>query len=176
MNALIDGFLKDSGAIVPKANPAYCPYWTEWRGAGSAKIGVEENRLVIESIGAGPYIVLRDSVNAARGSYALEFRMRSKLTGGGRIFWTSGAVKKFAKEACVEFPVQQDGAFHEYSIAVPGKDGLKLLRLDPGKGTGRAEIEWIRLKKQDGKEIKRWTFSKNAAHPPRKAVDTSEIE
>jgi hypothetical protein len=158
LDALIERFLADSQAVLPKPNPAYRPGLGPWEPGKDASVSVKDGALVLDSTGADPYLSNRD-VPKARGEVVLEFRMRSTASGPGQVFWgEAGARPLFAAQRSVRLEVTHDGQWHDYSAKLPVAGTLEALRIDPATAKGRMEFDWIRLKAADGKVLKEWNF------------------
>lgn len=79
-----------------------------------------------------------------------------KLDGGnneGQLFWTTSEEPGFADNKYLNFPIEPDGQWHEYSIPVGEHQrwkgqGIRAIRLDPTTGDAKpgskVEIDWIR--------------------------------
>ena len=55
------------------------------------------------------------------------------------------------------FKVLHDGKHHEYRVDLP-TDTLNALRLDPARGEGPIEFDWIRLLNSSGEMVREWGF------------------
>ncbi|MDH7570714.1 MAG: sulfatase-like hydrolase/transferase, partial [Armatimonadota bacterium] len=158
MDALIEGFLKESGAVLPRPNPAYNPALIHWSASRDAGVRLEGGLLVIESTGSDPFVHTSD-VPALTGEVTVELRLRSAATGMGQVFWgAKGVLPLFFRERSVPLKVEHDGAWHEYTVKLPVQGEMTAFRLDPAAGPGRIEIDWIRLRGADGRVQKEWTF------------------
>jgi len=176
LDALIEKFLKDSGAVLPKPNPAYSPGVRGWVGNKDAALSLKDGLLVIESTGLDPSLSTRN-VPKHRGAAIVEFRMRSRASGEAQVFWgAEGMTPLFIKDRSIIVQVMHDGQWHDYSEKLPIIGTLSALRMDPATAQGRIEIEWIRLRGLDDAVLVEWNF-KNSPPPagdsraPRWAVD-----
>jgi arylsulfatase A-like enzyme len=166
LDALIEGFLKQSGAVLPKPNPAYSPGVQGWVGNKDAALSVKDGLLVIESTGLDPNMSTRN-VPKNRGAAIVEFRMRSSAAGQAQIYWgAEGMTPLFIKDRSVLVQVMHDGQWHEYSEKLPIIGTLSALRIDPANAQGRIEIEWIRLRGLDDAVLVEWNFAKPVPQPP----------
>jgi hypothetical protein len=164
LDALIEGFLKDSGAVLPRPNPAYSPGAQGWIGNKDAALSAKDGLLVLESTGLDPNMSTRD-VPKNRGATIVEFRMRSRAAGQANVYWgAEGMTPLFAKERSILVQVMHDSQWHEYSEKLPILGTLTALRIDPAAGQGRIEFEWIRLRGLDDAVLKEWNFKTPA--PP----------
>ncbi|HPA18853.1 MAG TPA: sulfatase [Verrucomicrobiae bacterium] len=161
LNALIDGFLRDSGAVIPRANPPYNKGGASaaaagWTGNPDLALSVKGGRLILRSGGKDPYMSSRDA-SADRGPLTVEIRMKSSLSGPGQVFWAKGKKLSFLGNH-INFAPEHDAQWHEYTVTLPIPGGLDALRIDPASGPGEGQIEWIRLKGPDGALINEWRF------------------
>jgi arylsulfatase A-like enzyme len=86
------------------------------------------------------------------GPFTLKFRMKSTASGKSSIFYN-----KPSRETLVPYPIEHDGAFHEYTIDIPAET-LKDLRINASKAEGTIEVDWIRILGKDGKTVRSWEF------------------
>ena len=159
LNGLIDKFLADTGALVPKPNPAYDPSMAPvhgWRPAPGTKLALKDGALHVESK-KRPFIST-SSVPQAGG--ALMVRLRMRATGGraGRVYWGSTRKRQFVPERRVDIKPTYDGQWHEYTAKFTVESPLIQLRIDPSIIPCAADIDWIRLCKDDGIVLKAWEF------------------
>ena len=161
LDALIERFLKDTGAVVPKPNPAYqppAPTLGGWQPKVDGAAAIKDGALHVDSK-TRPNLVTKD-VPGAKGTLIVTLRMRS--TGGQNavVYWATPRERNFARERRVEINPPHDGEWHEheakFTIAAP----LTGLRFDPSLIGCKAEIDWIRLCRQDGSVLKAWEFAK----------------
>jgi hypothetical protein len=79
--------------------------------------------------------------------------MKSDSSGTGTVYYNKPA----AAVRTVAFPVIHDGKVHEYKVAVP-VETLDALRLDPSRGAGTMEIDWIRIFNDSDQMVQEWDF------------------
>jgi arylsulfatase A-like enzyme len=179
LDRLIDRFLAESGAVLPKPNPSYNPLVGPWEPNKETRLSVRLGRLILETSKGNPTIATRD-VPAADGEMTLEFRMRSTAKGGGRAFWTTTkgkASKGFNAEHAVRFAVTPGGQWHEYAEKLPVRGTISALRFDPAGAPGHVEVEWIRLKTPDGRLLKEWKFDGSQTSPaPSRQSQQQQLE
>lgn len=109
--------------------------------------------LVVESTGEDPYLSTR-TVPDTEGPFVVRIRMRLRTRGNGQCFWG----RPFQAARSAAFDLRHDGEWHEYVVPLPAKGQLQAFRLDPGRGAGRIEIDWIRLVSLDGKVLMSYDF------------------
>ena len=175
MNVLIDGFLKDTEAVIPKVNPAYrAPPITAakidapdaWTASKDTTLTVADNELRIESAGRDPWISTK-AISAVTGPFTLEISMKSTAPGAGQVFFTVHEKDGFGRAKIVPFTPKADAAFHTYGVAldVPGR--IFALRIDPATGPGSIVIRSLVLRDAGGAAVKTWSFHPAPVPAPR---------
>lgn len=159
LDALIDGFLAESGAVVPRPNPAYDPAAPAgWTPGPQARLRRGEGTLLVESIGNDPSFSSRPPFEAA-GALTLEARLRSEAAGRADVYWQRrGDRPAFAPARRLELPVRHDGQWHEVRVALAVPGIVVAIRIDPASGPGRIEFDWIRLRDAAGAVVQEWDF------------------
>ena len=158
---LIDAFLKDTEAVVPKANPGFgkqppaAGSTAGWAPSKDAAVATKDGVLVVTSTGGDPYIVTRH-LPAGAGPYTVEFKMKSGSRGTGQVFWTTADDTGFHRDRSTTFEPKHDGEWHEYAVKLPVEQALTGLRLDPSTAPGEVRLDAIKLKDKDGKAIRSW--------------------
>ena len=162
LNALIDKHLKETGAAVPKRNPAYDPKAIalgRWVPKG-CDVTLEGGTLKVAPTGKMFFIAnasLRDVKHT--GAVVVRFRCRSTAAGSGRIQFRTAAQKEFPKKGqAVPFDLPAGDQWQEVTVALPVKGRLIHFRIWPGVTTGAVEFDWIRLCTPDGGVVKEWNF------------------
>ena len=122
LNALIDDFVRDSGALYPKPNPAYKPQAARPQPAGAdagtdpaaglvpkfCKLSVANGTARVESDGRTPF--LGTAQVKATGPIQLKLRARSATGGPGKVQWTTSDQTEFPKTGqTVEFTLPAGG-------------------------------------------------------------------
>jgi arylsulfatase A-like enzyme len=163
LDALIERFLNDTHAVLPKPNPAYAPSQTEWEPSKDAMLSVKDGLLIVEATGKDPFISIR-RLPKWSGETTIEFRMRSTASGPAQVFWgVAGARPLFAAQRSAALKVAHDGQWRDYSQNLPVQGVFTALRIDPANGPGRIEFDWIRLKNATGRIVKEWNFEETDA-------------
>jgi hypothetical protein len=115
---------------------------------------VADSTLSLRVTGSDPFLA-REWLSVPPDTYAA-VRVRMKLPPGiaeGQFFWTTADDPWFTDTKYLNFPVQGDGQWHEYSIPVGTHaqwrgQTICGIRLDPAAGGtqpgDRVEIDWIR--------------------------------
>lgn len=158
LNRLIDGFLADTQAVVPRPNPSYGRSPDEWIPSRDCELRVEGGELVIRSTGGDPF-VRTDRVPEGRGPFTLQFCMKAACGDKGQVFWTTAKAEGFDKARSVLFKVPNDGQWHEYTVRLPETAAIRSLRLDPGAMPGIIRLDWLRLSDHSGTTLVEWQFT-----------------
>ncbi|VGO12671.1 Arylsulfatase [Pontiella desulfatans] len=172
MDRMIEDYIKTSGAVVPQPNTAFDPkfYMPEnigvpkdkqavrglvagWVENGTCSLEQGEGTLVVKSTGADPFVQGHQFKLLHGGPFVVHFSMKSNSQGTGAVYYNQPA----GKDCLIDFPVTHDGRFHELAIKLPVKT-LNALRIDPSRGPGTMEFDWIRVLDHSGKILQRWEF------------------
>jgi len=160
LDALIEQHLKQTGAAVPRPNPAYKPE-TEpvagWRPLGFCEIALLDGRLVMTSKKRRVQMYT-NRVPAVGGALTLKVRMRTQGGRSGFLYWATRSQPQFARQRRADFRIKSDNQWYEYAVTFTPGEPITRIRFDPVTSPGRAEIEWIRLQKEDGKLVREWDF------------------
>lgn len=171
LDALIEGFLVDSKAVLPKVNRAYAPsagLLDGWRNVRNMNLRVTDGMMVVEATG-GMATLANFAVPKANGPVLLSLRARSTAGGAVNAYWANPGEGSFRAERAVRVPLAHDGQWHECTVLLPVEGTLGGVRLDPATQPGTVEIDWICLYSRDGQTLlKEWNFGS-----PR-AVDKTE--
>ncbi len=154
LDALIDGFLKETGALVPKPNPAY----RVWGPSKETK-AVETAGVLRISSDVRPFVQTRE-VPPLKGPFAVCFRLRmAEGTTSGRVYWATESKPGYARERFEAFKPSHDGQWKDYTVKLSVPDPLIGIRIDPSLRAARAEFDWIKIAAPDGKVLRTWDFA-----------------
>ncbi len=169
MDALIEAFLKDAGAVVPIPNPKFDPaaYKPEdegkapgrkgnrskpaasdaadpklqgWR-ARNSKAVVKDGIVSLTADGADPFLGF--GLGQTAGPATLKVRLCCQTGGTGK-FESIGNGKDPAAAKSVAFPVAP-GDWQELSVELPVQRPLGIVRLHLPAAAGPVEIDWIEI-------------------------------
>ena len=168
LDALIDGFIADTGALAPKPNPAYQPQAA--KAALAADAGLVARSCVME-LTEGALRVTGDKGkgNAFLGTaqvksqspMTLKMMVRSPAGGPGRVHWKTAEQEDFPEGAQVapfELPASETWSVVEMDLPVKQKTSTVRLYLPVDQGL--VEIRSIDyLDSRTQKSIKRWDFA-----------------
>ncbi len=170
LDAMIEGFLNDTKAVVPIPNPAFDPakYRPElegkqrpkgqaaagspsgWQSSRDAKVTATNGALRIVSTGGDPWVSTRDLPAKARGPFTVKLRLRSTGKGVATVYFADTPKGSFNKAQSVDFAIVHDGAFHDYEVKLPSAR-LGALRLDPGSAPGEMVVRLIEVIDAEGR-------------------------
>ena len=120
-------------------------------------LAIADGQLVLACTGNDPGLAfdLSGELKTA-GPYTLKFRLQSRATGEGELYWTTDAGTPLPKGRHQTFPVTHDGQWHEMSLLLAETGTLHSLRLDPCAGPGEVRIDSLCLKDAIGATLKSW--------------------
>lgn len=172
LDRMIENYIEESGAVVPQPNPKFDPkqYIPEnigvpkdrqkvkgavagWVGAGTCTLVKGNGHLIVKSTGGDPFLSAQNFKALTGGPFRICFSMKSGSKGTGTVYYNKPA----AAGRTVSFPVHHDGAYHEYEVSIP-VEMLNALRIDPSRGEGSIEIDWIRVEDKFGETVRSWEF------------------
>lgn len=166
LSALIDGFLKDTGATYPRPNPAYKPTSAQAKATGAdpllgwkergCKATIHEGVLSMTSTGKPGTAFLGHGMAKLNGPAVVKLRVRSSVGGAGKI----DCFPKGAGEAegmfSVPFEVKA-GDWQDVSVELTTTGPLGTMRLYLPATEKPVEIESIEVAPTKGK-AERWDF------------------
>jgi len=170
LNARIDRFLADTGALVPKPNPAYRPLGASrpedplggWVAKG-CRTAVRDGVLRIEPEAAKPFVAsARLGQMSHNGPVVLKLRVRAAHDGKGQIQWRCADQEKFPTSGqVVSFDYPAGGDWQDIEIEVPVEGTLVHVRLHVPGDAGLVEIDSIAFVAADRPEtgpLAEWEF------------------
>jgi hypothetical protein len=175
LNELINGFLKDTAAVIPVRNPNFKaaavtePGKKEKGKPGKANDsefpGLEglkargftyttkDGIVTVTPTNNAPFLGIGSAVN---GPATLKFRARCVKKGDAKIEWLKpGADKNDGKAPSVAYTLN-GGDWQDVSLNIPATGALGILRLYLPAQSGPVELDWIELQGSGAK--KRWDF------------------
>jgi len=168
LNGLIDGFLKDTEAVIPKTNPNFgkgAPKTPAkktalapddlpggWKNR-AGKASVIEGALHIESKGADSFLGVGAALTA--GPSKLTFRIRAPQAGEGRIALLGAAGA--AETLSVPYRTSGEAVWQTITVELNAKQDSAILRLYLPAGSAAVDLDDIVLTPAQGKP-RRWEF------------------
>jgi hypothetical protein len=167
LDALIDGFLKDTGATHPIPNPAYDPKKDPAVAEASRPFGGWKAQGCSAEEKDGALIVTGEKAASFLGIAGLKLAgpvdivLRTKgAAGRAKVQWRTSDQEEFPKEGQIaEFDYPGGDEFRETVVTLPTKDFAVHLRIYLPKGSQPIAFDQIEAKPRAGKSAK-WTFEK----------------
>ena len=178
LDALIDGFIRETGALVPKPNPAY-----DGQPAAAAKLSADPTAglvpkmckislvagaLRVEADGRAPFLGTAQVKH--NGPMTLTMRARSAVGGEGKVQWKTADQEEFpATGQIVTFALPAGDQWQEVRIDLPVEGTSAIIRLYLPAGEAPVEIESLRYTAAGREQpVRVWDFR---AVKPRGAAD-----
>jgi arylsulfatase A-like enzyme len=141
LNALIDGFIKDTGALAPKLNPTYVkPDPSTGIVPKMCKARLVSGALRIEADGRTPFLGTAQVRHA--GPMTLKLRARSTAGGKGKVQWKTADQEDFPAEGqIVEYTLAASDDWQEVIIDLPVEGTTAIVRIYVPAGEAPVEIE-----------------------------------
>ncbi|MCX7886300.1 MAG: sulfatase [Verrucomicrobiae bacterium] len=172
LDALIDQFLAETGALQPIPNPAYKPRPdaspdttpTTDPTAGlvprSCKLTLVPGALRIEGTGPAPFLGTAQ-LGKHNGPFTLKLRVRSAAGGPCKVQWKLSAQDAFPKSGqAVEFDLPASSDWHEITVTLPIQGQPAPLRLYLPADKSPVEIESIAFfGAGSGAVVRAWRFA-----------------
>ncbi len=165
LDALLDRFLADTEAVLPKPNPAYDPKAIDdvggWRvgdkGYGTITFNGRMKTLQVRAFEDDVVLVPVEPLDLPAGTYTFRVRMESFTREGDGYVSAGGAP--------VSIATKHDRHWQQVEVELQAADGLKQLSFCPSSGPGTTQVEWIELLDADGKVVRTWRFAKPSQKP-----------
>jgi arylsulfatase A-like enzyme len=150
LDALIDGFLADTGATYPRPNPAAQAARTDppadpMRGLvlKQSKASPIEGGIRIDRAGAQPFMA-SGALKQQSGPLTVKLRARSDVGGVGRAQWSLEDADFLKEGQTSEFTWPSGPDWQDVQFIVPVKGAVRILRLHlPAKG--HVEVQSLRI-------------------------------
>jgi len=174
LDALIDAFVKDTGALYPCPNPAYKPRPPakppEPKSAAApeklikglvmqrCKATLVEGGVRIEATGKKPYIGTAQV--KLTGPITLQLRARSAIGGAGSVKWRTVEEAEFPKAlSSTAFTLAAGNKWQDISIELPVKGRTAIVQLHLPAAQLPVDVQSIRYADRSG-QAKAWEFGK----------------
>ena len=167
LDALIDAFIADTGALAPKPNPAYNPQFAKEAQVPSAGLvpkmcTVEmKNGALVVTMEPGKRNPFLGTAQIKTGRpLTLQLRARSQTGGPGKVQWKLAAQESFPTQGqVVNFDLPAGSEWRELSIDLPIEKMTQIVRLYLPLENGSVEIQSIDyLDAKTKKSVRRWEF------------------
>jgi len=168
LDALIDAFVKDTGALYPKPNPAYAAKAAAAAPASDpvqglvpkfCKMAVAGHALRVEADGRTPFL----GTAQVKGSGPLTLRLRARCAAGGpgKVQWVTENKGDFAAPGqTAEFALTPGAEWQDVDLALPIQGQPRIIRLYLPADKGPVEIEAIRYLDRTGRPVREWAFAR----------------
>ncbi|MBN2452199.1 MAG: hypothetical protein JXR77_17570, partial [Lentisphaeria bacterium] len=172
LDAAIERFLEETGALRPQPNPAYDPAAAETVGGWQTRVAdaasIDFNgrlkSLQYRAFGEGTAMTTAEPILLPPGAYVAEIRMLALAQGAGRLACHAGDPAAGAV-AVAEIPVRHDRAWRDYRVPLRLDRAATSLALSPCGGSGTVQIRHIRILSADGAAVREWSFEKAPPRP-----------
>jgi len=171
LDTLIDAFVRDTGALYPKPNPAFKPRAAKPRPAGAkaaadpfaglvpkfCKLSITNGAARVEADGRTPF--LGTAQVKAAGPFTLKLRARSTTGGPGKVQWTTKDQTEFPKTGqTVEFTLPAGDDWQDVTVDIPLTGESRIIRLYLPADKSPVEIASIQYTGKTG-TFKVWNFT-----------------
>lgn len=167
LDALIDAFIQQTGALAPQPNPAYQPRPAATVPAADpldgllprrCKAVIADGALRIVGQGAAPF--LGTARVKSTGPMTMDLRVRAPRGGMGRVEWRVDGQDEFpASGQSADFSLAASDDWQDVKIEVPVQGRTNIVRLYLPADKGPLEIQWIRYKQiASAKTVYAWDF------------------
>jgi len=158
LDALIDGFLADTGALYPRPNPAYKADALQGLVPKFCKATVADSALRVEADGGDPFLGCAQVRTA--GPFMVTLRLRSAAGGEGKILWRTATQQTLSKEQSAVFDIQPGNDWQDVHVDLPVRGELSLFRIYLPADKSPVEIASMDFFTIDPKNpVHTWNFS-----------------
>ena len=165
LDALIDQFVEDTGALYPKPNPNFNVSGPVTRdsnpivGLVPRDCEVVKIEGAIRVIGKGRRPFLGTAQVKFNGPLTLKLRARSTAGGTGRVQWRTSSQKTFPKSAqVVTFDLPAGTTWQSVTVQLPIQGKASIIRLYLPAETAAVEVQSIQFLNSSGRK-KSWDFA-----------------
>ena len=169
LEALLEGYLADTGALIPKPNPAYTPRVNAKIAADpmrglvpkASKATLKKGYVLIEGQGKKPFLGHASVQSKVSGPSVLHLRARSAVGGQGRLHWrTAGQATYEEGIQSVDYELPAGEAWQDIKVNIPVNGKLVAFRLYLPAEKEPVEIESLALESQaSGQATASWNFA-----------------
>lgn len=168
LQGLIDGFLRDTGALYPRPNPAYSLAPAPRMEASSepiqgwvpkfSKLSLKEGVLTVTAEGRRPFLGLTQFKH--NGPVVMHLRVRSFTGGAGQVQWRTEDQSTFPAEGqTVPFQIPASQDWSDIAVRIPVEGQLVHLRLYLPADRAPVELDAITFGRENSLQpLKQWTF------------------
>lgn len=168
LDALIDGYLTDTGALVPRPNPDYkAPAGVRpgmadpMRGLVPkfSKVSLVRGALRVESEGRQPPF-LGNATARVSGPAVMKLRVRSSAGGAGKVHWRTSTQETYENGVqTAVFEIPAGDAWQDIAVKLPVTGTMAGFRLFLPASAAPVELESLSLESASGQPDKSWNFA-----------------
>lgn len=160
LNALIDAFVRNTGALYPKPNPDYKPKEAADPATGLVPkfctLTITNGSAHVEANGRTPFL---GTALKAMGPLTVKLRARSTMGGTGRVQWITQDQTEFPSTGqTVDFALPAGNAWHDVTMDIPVTGESRILRLYLPASKAPVEIASLHYIGKHG-TLKKWNFT-----------------
>ncbi|PQO43913.1 sulfatase [Blastopirellula marina] len=165
LDALIDQFVQETGALYPKPNPDYAASAKPVANAALEEFVPRNCQLVkvdgaLRVVGEGKQPFLGTARVKLSGPLKLTLTARCAEGGTGRVQWKTSGQDDFSTPGqSVNFEIPAEDDWHEVTVDLPVKGQTQIVRLYLTADKSPVELRAIRYQEAQGRQ-KGWDFSK----------------
>ncbi|MEO1996081.1 MAG: sulfatase [Planctomycetaceae bacterium] len=166
LDALIDQFVQDTGALYPKPNPAFNTAAPTTPNAIAGLVArqcrVLRTKAAIRITGEGRRPFLGTAQVKFHGPLTLKLRVRSQAGGTGRVHWRTAAQKTFPESTqLVTFDLAAGTQWQDVTVSLPIQGNPAVIRLYVPAEKTAVELQSIQFLNKTGRE-KSWDFAERS--------------
>ncbi|MCA8986722.1 MAG: sulfatase-like hydrolase/transferase, partial [Planctomycetaceae bacterium] len=160
LDALIDHFIKETGALAPIPNPSFAGQADATDGLVLRSCRLEKKEGAIQLIGTGRLPFLGTARVKLQGPLKLTFQARSEAGGEAAISWKTTTQEDFPESAQrVAYTLHAGNEWEEITVELPIEGTSQIVRFYLPAEKSPVELQWIRFEDAQGHQ-KSWDFSK----------------
>lgn len=159
LDALIDQFVKETGALYPKPNPDYRAQADPTEGLVPRSCRLVQAEGAIRVVGEGKLPFLGTAKIKLSGPLKLTLTARSTAGGEGRLQWKMAAQETFPESGqCASYAIPAAKEWQNITVNLPIKGQPQIVRLYLPAQESPVEIQLIQFSDNQGREVV-WNFS-----------------
>ena len=164
LEALVDGFIQETGALVPIPNPQYREPAAVIKQSPTTglvpkqcELSVSEGAMRVTATGKTPFL---GTVQAKfDGPVTVRMRLRAAHGGEGSLAWKTNSQETFPEEGQVlDYTLLNQEGWQDVAVELPVSGKLGTLRIFLPAVDGPVDVELIEIAAGDG-NVRRWEFA-----------------
>lgn len=164
LDALIDQFIAETGALAPKPNSAYDPQAATAARSPAAglvpkmsTISLVDGALRMQADGRTPFLGTAQVKHT--GPMILTLRVRSEGGGAGEVRWKKSRQDSFPRQQSVAFQLPKSSQWRDITVDLPVQGRTQIVRLYLPAKQGPVDIGSIRFTaKSTRATVREWSF------------------